>query len=57
MANVTVTLSSKQLYVLIDYLNRHESDIADKINDYGDLEYLFGEIFEQCPSGYRSDRC
>jgi len=35
--------------VLADYLTAHESDIAHKINDFGDLFYVFKEVIGREP--------
>jgi hypothetical protein len=35
---------------LVDYLDRHEYDIAAKINDFEELKSLFVAVFEQDPS-------
>jgi len=35
--------------VLADYLTAHESDITNKINDFGDLFYVFKEVIGREP--------
>ena len=35
---------------LADFLESHETDIAEEINDFGELKYLFVNIFGQLPN-------
>ncbi len=37
---------------LVDYLDYHEFDIADEVNDFGELRLLFIKIFKRDPKGY-----
>lgn len=42
-------LSKESAEMLKEYLSSHESDIAWSANDFGELEYLFVEIFNRNP--------
>jgi hypothetical protein len=37
------------------YLLYHESDIANEINDFGDLRGIFYDIFNRFPSEFADD--
>lgn len=39
------------LVALKDYLRSHESDIAEGINDFADLEPVFVHLFDVNPNG------
>lgn len=40
---------SKAVSDLIGYLHTHESDIANEINDFGDLKLIFIKLFNREP--------
>jgi len=46
MAIVKLEMTARQYKKLADYLEAHEPDIANDINDYGDLRDLFFLVFE-----------
>jgi len=49
MTKVQIELSLTHFKKLANYLEVHESDIADDINDYGDLLGVFVTVFEEEP--------
>ena len=46
---VTVELEWPAMLKLLDYLKSHESDIADNVNDFGDLWELWVEFYGEAP--------
>jgi hypothetical protein len=42
-------MKNKSLVQLKEYLTVHEQDIAQDINDYGSLAYLFKDVMERSP--------
>ena len=44
---IDVPMTLEQYRQLVSYLAAHEKDIANNVNDYGDLKELFVVVFEQ----------
>ena len=49
-------MNHKTVGDLMEYLERHEQDIALEINDYGDLRGLFVQILGRWPVGEENGR-
>lgn len=49
MAIVTLELNGIGFAKLASYLERHEQDIAQDVNDFGDLVGVFQSVFEAAP--------
>lgn len=46
-----LVIDDEALEDLIEFLEYHEEDIADRINDFGDLKAIFIEIMTREPEG------
>lgn len=47
-------LSKKALQALVEYLQDHESSIADGENDFGELREIYEELFHKKPEGLKN---